>query len=165
VAYLAALHGSTEVRVYEVPVNLDSTWFGEIRKQCAEWFDRHVVKAEEPVMASEYRAKGLIDAIRAESGKVETLDDLEFDIRAMLEAKAQAKELSDRITEIEARIKDKMGSAEVGTLRGNPVITWKESVSRSFDSTKAKESLGADASKFVVERVSRRFLVKEKALA
>jgi putative phage-type endonuclease len=165
VAYVAALHGSTEVRIYEIPVNLNSKWFSEIRERCGEWYRRHMVNGEEPLMVNEYRSKAMAEAIRAESGKVEVLDDLEFDIRAMLEAKAQAKELSDRITEIEARIKEKMGSAEVGTLRGVPVVTWKESVSKSFDSTKAKESLGGDASKFVVERVSRRFLVKEKALA
>lgn len=167
-AYLAALHGSTEVRVYEIPIDLESRWFRKAVDECKYWFEKHVVNGEEPTR-SEFHAnidaKLIREEIRAESGRIQNLDDMKYVLLSLIELKAQAKEIESRIKMTEDQIKESMGKAEVGTIDGQVVVTWKESVSKSFDPAKAKQALGDKAGEFTTEKVSRRFLLKEKALA
>lgn len=167
IAYLAALHGSTEVRVYEVPIRLQSKWFEKAVQECKYWHEKHVVNGEEPTRTNFHAgidAKHMINEIRAESGRIENLDDMKYVLLSLLELRGQAKEIESRIKSTEEQIKERMKTAEVGTLEGQVVVTWKESASKSFDAAKAKQALGGKADECVSEKISRRFLIKEKFL-
>lgn len=126
-AFIGALHGERGIRVYEVPLRLESKWFENVRETCKTWFDRHMVEGVEPESVRQFAAAETVKAIRAESGKVAFLDHLEFEIMDLMEKQLQAKQLDKEISAIKERIRADMGNAEVGTVNGAVAVTYKNS--------------------------------------
>ena len=126
-AFIGALHGERGIRVYEVPLRLESKWFGNVVETCRGWFDRHVTRGEEPETVRQFAAAETIKSIRAESGKVAFLDELEFDVMELIEAQAKAKVLERDISALKDKIRAAMGDAEVGTVNGAVAVTYKNS--------------------------------------
>lgn len=132
-AFIGALHGERGIRVYEVPLRLESKWFENVKTTCKGWFDRHMVEGIEPEAVRQFAAAETVKAIRAESGKVAFLDELEFDFMELIEMQAQAKALDRDITALKNKLKAAMGDAEVATVNGVVVATYKNSgKSRTF---------------------------------
>lgn len=126
-AFIGALHGERGIRVYEVPLRFGSKWFENVRDTCKAWYDRHLVRGEEPEAVRSFAAAEITRSIRAESGKVAFLDNLEFDLMELIEKQNQVRQLDAEITAIKNRIKDAMGDAEVGTVNGAVAVTYKNS--------------------------------------
>ena len=78
----------------------------------------------------------------------------------LLEIKAKQKELQVMQKEYENQIKDIMGDA-VYAYSNHANITWKESVSKRFDTTRFKKENPDMYQKYVKESKTRRFLIKE----
>ena len=163
-AYLAALHGGLNVQIYEVTPQLQSVWFVDAVRRCKDWYDRFMVGDETPpeVDAPDENLKA---AIRAEAGKSIDLDDETVaQLRRLTELKRSNAPVSEEITALEKVIKEKLASAEVGLYQGKTLVTWKESVSSSFDSARFKTEYPDLAKQFSKQTISRRFLPKEDIL-
>lgn len=78
----------------------------------------------------------------------------------LLELKSKQKELQTIQKEYENQIKDVMGDA-VYAYSNHANITWKESVSKRFDTTRFKKENPDIYEKYVKESKTRRFLIKE----
>jgi predicted phage-related endonuclease len=53
------------------------------------------------------------------------LDDLADSVAIMQACKSRIAELNNVLNEHRAKIEEKMGNADTGTIEGEPVITWK----------------------------------------
>lgn len=164
-AFIAALHAGSKVQVYEIKPSLQSVWFVDAVAKCRKWHEDHVLLGLEPA-----RTKTSDDAmrksIRAESGTCVDLDEHIVEcLRRIAEIKRHTAPSTDELTALERQVKTALGSAEVGQYNGKTVVTYKESVTRSFDASKFKTENPEIAQKYMKETVSRRFLVKEDAVA
>lgn len=92
-----------------------------------------------------------------DAGSVIISDDL---TSMLLELKSKQKELQTIQKEYENQIKDVMGDA-VYAYSNHANITWKESVSKRFDTTRFKKENPDIYEKYVKESKTRRFLIKE----
>ena len=92
-----------------------------------------MIEGIEPEAVRQFAAAETVKAIRAESGKVAFLDELEFDFLELIEMQARAKAIDRDITALKNKLKAAMGDAEVATVNGAVVATYKNSgKSRTF---------------------------------
>lgn len=76
--------------------------------------------------------------------------------------RADRADIDMQIEVAEAHIKDALGDAEIGTIGGEPVITWKHVISQRFDQKAAKELLTPDQVAACTKPAeSRRFVMLE----
>lgn len=163
-AYVAVLHGGLNVQVYEVFPALQSVWFVDAVARCKAWYDKHMKGDAEPARQKQDNSD-LRAAIRAESGKVVDLDEeIVGYMQRLAELKKQAGPVTDEISTLEKIVKERLSTAEVGQYQGKTLVTWKESVSNSFDSARFKTEYPDLAKQFTKQTVSRRFLLKEDAI-
>ena len=78
-------------------------------------------------------------------------------VRALRELKAQADEISRKITEKEKIIKQAMGTSETATVGGLAVATWKTAYRGSVDMTKLKENYPSEVAACIVQKPVRTF--------
>jgi putative phage-type endonuclease len=166
-AYLACLHGEgLKVAIYEITPSLQSSWFINAVRECKRFWERYIQGNEEvPKDAKTAESEELKAAIRAESGKsvdldIETLGYL----RKLAELKRRNAPAADEIAVLEKLVKNRLDAAEVGLYSGQTVVTWKESVSNSFDSARFKTDYPDLAKQYTKQTISRRFLPKEDAI-
>lgn len=163
-AYVAALHGGLNVQVYEVFPALQSAWFVDAVARCKAWCDMYMRGDSEPAQTRQDNGE-MRAAIRAESGKVVDLDaDIVANMQRLAKLKRSASPVTDEIATLEKLIKDRLASAEVGVFNGKTLVTWKESVSNTFDSARFKTDHPDLAKLYTKQSVSRRFLIKEDAI-
>lgn len=166
-AYLACLHGEgLKVAIYEITPSLQSAWFVNAVRECKRFWDKYVHGNEEiaagdkPANSDELKA-----AIRAESGKSADFDAETLGyLRKLMELKRRNAPAVDEIAVLEKLVKDRLSSAEVGLYSGQTVVTWKESVSNSFDSARFKTDYPDLAKQYTKQTISRRFLPKEDTI-
>ena len=163
-AYVAVLHGSSKVECHEIKVDLESEWFIRAVEVAAAWWTRHVV-CHEPIESKPADPEALKTAIRAASG---TSVDLGVDILAKLirisEIKREVSPANHELDQLEKEVKDAIGTAEVALYKGKTLATYKETVSKRFDTKKFQSEQPEMAKKYTTESVSRRFLLKEDAV-
>lgn len=164
-AYIAALHGATNVRVYEINVNLYHDWFVDCVARAKQWYDKYMVMGEEPPWGKADDNEHLRTAIRAAAGtSVDLPDDIMAKLRRITQLKKQTGPATKELEQLEKEVKETIGAAEVGLYRGKTVVTYKESVSQSFDTKRFQAEKPDIAKQYTIERVSRRFLPKEDAI-
>jgi predicted phage-related endonuclease len=61
-------------------------------------------------------------------------------------------------------VKERLSAAEIGMYSGQTVVTWKETVSSSFDSARFKTDHPELAKQYTKQSISRRFLPKEDTI-
>ena len=160
-AYIAVLHGSSQVKVYELQINLFSDWFVDSIAHAKTWWDNFVVEGAEPD-TDKTGDEQLKTAIRAASGTSVDLDDQIIDkLRRIAQIKREAAPSNDELASLEREVKEAIGTAEVGMYQGKTVVTWKETVSKRFDSKRFQADRPDIAKEYISETVSRRFLPKE----
>lgn len=163
-AYIAVLHGSSQVKVYELQINLFSDWFVDSVAHAKAWWDNHVILGVEPTWGST-SDDGLKSAIRAASGTSVDLDEQIIDkLRRIAQIKRETAPATDELSTLEREVKDAIGAAEVGLYQGKTVVTYKETVSKRFDTKKFQADRPDIAKEYLSETVSRRFLLKEDAI-
>lgn len=92
--------------------------------------------------------------------KLDSMKDVLIEID---ELTAQMTKLSTRKKELEQTLRDALGAAEEGTVRGVTVVTYRSEERMAFDQTAFKQAHPRIAKRFVTFTTIRRFLVKEKA--
>lgn len=114
---------------------------------------------EPPVDGTDSTSEALNQVFDASEdvGSVLISDDL---TSMILELKSKQKELQTIQREYENQIKDLMGDA-VYAYSNHASITWKESVSKRFDTTRFKKENPDIYEKYLKESKTRRFLIKE----
>ncbi len=167
-AYLACLHGGggLNVAIYEITPSLQSSWFVNAVRECKLFWDKYVQGNEEVPASNQVAGSDeLKAAIRAESGKsvdfsAETLGYL----RKLVELKRRNAPAADEISALEKLVKERLSAAEIGMYSGQTVVTWKETVSSSFDSARFKTDHPELAKQYTKQSISRRFLPKEDTI-
>jgi putative phage-type endonuclease len=160
-AYIAVLHGSSQVKVYELQIDLFSDWFIDSVAHVKAWFDNHVSLAEEPALTSK-RNEDLKAAIRAASGtSVDLSEEIIDKMRRIAQIKRETTPATDELSALEREVKEAIGTAEVGLYQGKTVVTYKETVSKRFDTKKFQADRPDIAKDYLSETVSRRFLLKD----
>ena len=91
------------------------------------------------------------------------LDGFKDELIELDEIKAQQTKLDARRKEIEQALRDALGEAEEGTVRGVTVVTYAREERMSFDQSAFKKKHPRIAARFVTFTTIRRFLVKDKA--
>ena len=164
-AYIAVLHGATNVRVYEVHVNLYSDWFVDAVAHAKAWYDKYMVMGEEPPWGKGHDDDALRTAIRATAGASIDLDgDLIDKIHRIAMLKKQTGPATKELEQLEREVKEAIGAAEVGLYQGKTVVTYKETVSKRFDQKRLQAEKPDLAKQYTIESVSRRFLIKDEIL-
>ena len=132
-AWLAVLHSGFKFRVYEVHRDHHGEWvrFEQVRRF---WFDHVQADVPPPVDA----ADATRDAIAAvwpdhDPGKTASLDELVDVIEHRDVLKAEIKAAEQALTLAENAIKEALADAEVGTIRGVPVLTCKTQTRTGID--------------------------------
>jgi putative phage-type endonuclease len=160
-AYIAVLHGSSQVKVYELQIDLFSDWFVDSVAHVKAWFDNHVSDAEEPAIEQK-RNDALKAAIRAASGtSVDLSEEIIDKMRRIAQIKRETAPATDELSALEREVKEAIGTAEVGLYQGKTVVTYKETVSKRFDTKKFQADRPDIAKDYLSETVSRRFLLKD----
>jgi predicted phage-related endonuclease len=160
-AYIAVLHGSSQVKVYELQIDLFSDWFIDSVAHVKAWFDNHVSDAEEPAIEQK-RNDALKAAIRAASGtSVDLSEEIIDKMRRIAQIKRETAPATDELSALEREVKEAIGTAEVGLYQGKTVVTYKETVSKRFDTKKFQADRPDIAKDYLSETVSRRFLLKD----
>ena len=114
---------------------------------------------EPPVDGTDSTSEALNQVFDASEGAGSVL--ISDDLTSMiLELKSKQKELQTMQKEYENQVKDLMGDA-VYAYSNHASITWKESVSKRFDTTRFKKENPDIYEKYVKESKTRRFLIKE----
>jgi putative phage-type endonuclease len=159
VTYVAALFNGEEFTYFEIPrddkyidrlVNLEGEFWRSVQKQLQPDID-----------GSEATYNAVRKQYDAESGlSVE----LSADVAQLIEERAQAKALVDQyeamVREAESKIMTALGQAEVGTIAGKSVVTWKSQSRSSVDAKALKEAHPEIAKQFMKESSFRVLRVK-----
>jgi predicted phage-related endonuclease len=96
-------------------------------------------------------------------GAPKKLDGFKDELIELDEIRAQLTKLDTRKKELEQILRDALGPAEEGTVRGVTVVTYANEERMSFDQTAFKQKHPRIAARFVSFKTIRRFLVKDKA--
>ena|SRR5688572_3270044 len=96
-------------------------------------------------------------------GAPKKLDGLKDELIELDEIRAQMTKLDTRKKELEQSLRDALGAAEEGTVRGVTVVTYAAEERMSFDQTAFKQKHPRIAARFVTFKTIRRLLVKDKA--
>jgi putative phage-type endonuclease len=160
VVHFACLVGGQELRIAEVQRN-ENLIADLIEIEEAFW--RKVIEGEPPPVVA-----GDVDALKKrwqpEAGKsVELVGTFVPALKARAQHKANIKQLEALVDQIDAEIMLAMGEAEVATIKGQTVATWKSSSRSTVDAKALREAHPDIAAEFTKTTESRRFLPKEVA--
>jgi putative phage-type endonuclease len=137
--YVAALFGGEELAWFEVP--RDDQYIDDLINAEAEFWES-VKKAIQPdIDGSDATYKAIRSKYESERGKTVELGK---DISDLIVWRKNAKELVDQyeaeVREAESKIMEALQDAEVGTIDGKPVVTWKSQSRTSVDSKALKDA-------------------------
>lgn len=160
-AYIAVLNGSLAVKVYEVIIDLQSEWFLACVNKAEQWWKNHVIMGSEPPWGTSEN-KVLIEAIRADVGSCFELDQETFlKLQRIAMIKKEISPLKKDLEALEKEVKETMGTREIGLRDGKTLITWKETVSKTFDTDAFKSANPTMTSQYQKTTITRRFLPKD----
>ena len=108
-------------------------------------------------------AKELLDRLypTAREGMKVELPHLEDVVNQLAVTQAKIKELEQLADELQAKIKEQMGEAEIAEV-GNFVVTWKSVTTERLDTSRLKKELPDVYKQFLTSSTSRRFSLKQK---
>jgi putative phage-type endonuclease len=159
-AYIAALLGGQEFIYRHIKYD------PEIADYILKIVDKFMAMVEdgtppEPVAQDTELIKAMHP--RSEAISIVLPDDTSKMLADMHLLKAMRDDYTNRVSEIENRIKSRMGEAEVAYLPGEPepVATWKSQVTRRIDSKRLKSELPEVYEQYSKETTSRVLRVKE----
>jgi len=164
-AYIAVLHGSSQVKVYEINIDLKSDWFSDCVTKCKKWWDTHIILGVEPVWGRGPANEPIKKAIRAAAGTSVEIDDALLGVLSRcVELKSEISWREEELKTLETAVKETLDSREIGIRDGKTLVTWKETTSKTFDSSAFKKAEPLVAAKYQKESVSRRYLLKDDAI-
>jgi len=129
----------------------------------SRFWHEHIEKRIPPEMTGAVDAKELLDKlypVSREGMKVE-LPQLEDVVNQLAVTQQKIKELEQLADELQAKIKEQMGEAEIAEV-GNFIITWKSVTSERLDTSRLKKELPDVYKQFLTSSTSRRFSLKAK---
>jgi predicted phage-related endonuclease len=146
-AYVAVLFGGDEFRTFEV--ERDDAYIERLIEVEARFWEQ-VKKAVQPeIDGSESTHNSIRKSYDAEAGKAVELDP---EVTKLIEWRANAKEMVSQyeaeVREAESKIMEALKNAEVGTIDGKSVVTWKTQSRSSIDTKMLKESYPEIAEEF-----------------
>lgn len=132
--WLSVLHGGFTYRLYEIDWDADAVvdWHFMLDRAGELW--EHVLSGEPPpVDGSDATAAALAQVYPDhQPGEIVALDDLAEKVRLRGEWKAHVKYAEKQVKNLENAIKAAMGDAEVGTVDGEPVLTYRTSERKGY---------------------------------
>lgn len=137
--YVAALFGGEQFKFFEVP--RDDNYINSMMDAEAEFWN-DVITAQAPkIDGSEATYDAIRKSYQAEQGK--TIE-LQPDVLQLIEQRAAAKVLVSKfeqeVREAESQIMEALKDAEIGTVDGKSVVTWKSQSRSSVDTKALKEA-------------------------
>jgi putative phage-type endonuclease len=134
-AWVAVMHlpfGRPRFRVYEVERN--ETDIALIVERCRAFWHDHVLTGEPPAVdGSEATARALAAVYpHHEPGERVALDDLADVLTERAELKATEAETRKRLKELDNQVVAAFGTAEVGTVDGEAVLTYRTTVRKGY---------------------------------
>lgn len=147
VVHYACLIGGQQLVIAEVERN--DALIADLVAIEEEFWERVLAREAPPADGSEGTRRALQRRWQPEAGKsVELEHEMPEFIRLRSVYKEQEKQAKDAIDHIDATIMAALGDAEVGTLNGEKVVTWKGSTRTTLDSKALKEAHPALAKEF-----------------
>jgi len=129
----------------------------------SKFWHENIEKRIPPEMTGAVDAKELLDKlypVSREGTKVE-LPQLEDVVNQLAVTQQKIKELEQLVDELQTKIKQEMGEAEIAEV-GNFVITWKQVTTERLDTSRLKKELPDIYKQFLTSSTSRRFSLKQK---
>ena len=129
----------------------------------SKFWHEHIEKRIPPEMTGAVDAKELLDKLyptSKEGTKIE-LPQLEDVVNQLAVTQAKIKELEQLVDELQAKIKEQMGEAEIAEI-GSFVATWKPVTTERLDTSRLKKELPDVYKQFLTSSTSRRFSLKQK---
>lgn len=129
----------------------------------SKFWHENIEKRIPPEMTGAVDAKELLDKLypTAREGMKVELPHLEDVVNQLAVTQAKIKELEQLADELQAKIKEQMGEAEIAEV-GNFVVTWKSVTTERLDTSKLKKELPDVYKQFLTSSTSRRFSLKAK---
>lgn len=161
--WVAVLGGGYRLAVDVVEVERDDAALEPIIRTAAAFWQS--VKDGHPPDVTHY-ARGDADDLAAaypvpEEGEQIELDDEGAELLEQLKALREAASVTDqRVKRTENALKARMRTAEVATVGGAPVLTWRSFESSRVSTRRLREELPDVAARFTETTTTRRFVVK-----
>ena len=129
----------------------------------SKFWHENIEKRIPPEMTGSVDARELLDKLypTAKEGLKVELPQLEETVNQLAVTQAKIKELEQLADELQAKIKEQMGEAEIAEV-GNFIITWKSVTTERLDTTRLKKELPDVYKQFTVSNTTRRFSLKQK---
>jgi len=129
----------------------------------SKFWHEHIEKRIPPEMTGSVDARGLLDKLypTAKEGLKVELPQLEETVNQLAVTQAKIKELEQLVDELQAKIKEQMGEAEIAEI-GSFVATWKPVTTERLDTSRLKKELPDVYKQFLTSSTSRRFSLKQK---
>jgi len=129
----------------------------------SKFWHEHIEKRIPPEMTGSVDARELLDKLypTAKEGLKVELPQLEETVNQLAVTQAKIKELEQLVDELQAKIKEQMGEAEIAEI-GSFVATWKPVTTERLDTSRLKKELPDVYKQFLTSSTSRRFSLKQK---
>jgi predicted phage-related endonuclease len=88
------------------------------------------------------------------------ITDLAYEVSHIKQLRWEISQLKARQDELEARIKERLGSRQVGLINGLPAVTWRETSSERLSQSLLKEHFPLEFELCKISCSSRTFLLK-----
>jgi predicted phage-related endonuclease len=158
VAHIPVLFAGSQFEVYEIPFDAE---LGEMIKRgvAAFW---HRVETRDPPPPTTLAEANLRWKV-SQAIKVELAPNVASACHRLAQINAQMSALEEEAKRCEAMVKTQMGEAEIATVNGREVATWKTAkAARALDSKRLKVEMPELYAQYEIERAAaRRFLLKE----
>jgi len=152
---LAVLIGGQDFRIFDLP--FEDT-LGDVFADAADAF-WHLVETDEapPVDGHPATTAALRERFARSEPHAVPLDALENRIAQRAELLKRREALDAEIAAIDNAVREALGDAEVGTIAGEVVVTWRDVVTTRIDSTRLRREHPEIAEKVTTSSHSRRF--------
>jgi putative phage-type endonuclease len=164
-AWLAVLHGGQRLDIHEIEAN-PAVFRALLDLAGRFWRDHVLAEMPPPADSNPATTRALKAAFTAvDEGQAVELDgDARDAALEWLHAKAFAAEAQRDVDRIENTLRTTLGEAEVATIDGEPVATWKQQQARRIDTTALRDAHPAIADEFTTTTTGRVLRSKAKAL-
>lgn len=119
---------------HEMYVTYDPDWIGSTKSQLTEWWETYVVADVEPPIPEDE------EPLAVEGLTIASTDAIETALSDLKEVKGLEKQLSERRKELEAVVKDHMGTADTLVNSGVALATYRNVTQERFDSRAFKDA-------------------------
>lgn len=130
-AWAGVFHSGFRFEVYEVPRDDEDITF--ILERAERFWTEHVMTGEPPPIDGSDATAAAIASIypQHEAGKAVELDPTDLQLRDV--TKELVKMHKEHLAEVENRIRERLGDAEIGAVDGQPVLSYRAQERRGID--------------------------------